>query len=452
MVRLGRGRHDSASKTDVTMQTLDYTSAEPGTHFSRVRFWCAAAVALSVFPLIWMGGLVTSHGVGMSVPDWPNSYGYNMFLFPPSKWIGGIFYEHTHRLLGTLSGYLSVALVASAWAPGRRLGVRKVLGWFTGVTFAITVLLIATKIYLIQTQSASYEFIKSFSHIYVLTGSLALFSVLFWLARDREERRWVRWLTVVQLVAIIIQGTLGGLRVTEVNTTLAIIHGCFAQAFFALTGFTTLVMTRWWQGTPFLGDTRTSDAGRRAVKVGAVLVVLTFGQLVLGATMRHNGAGLAIPDLPLAYGKLLPPMDQASLDQANAIRAWDYHLDTRHDGQMSFTQMWLHFGHRVGALVVTGVVAVFAVQVFRNLRESRTATILAVTLCVLITIQFTLGVLSVYTGLVMDITALHVAFGAVTMVTATITTAAVARQYGIGKRAVVPKGVVAHKTQAWVTA
>ena len=51
-----------------------------------------------------MGGLVTSHGAGMSVPDWPNSYGYNMFLFPPSLWIGGILYEHTHRLMGTVVG------------------------------------------------------------------------------------------------------------------------------------------------------------------------------------------------------------------------------------------------------------------------------------------------------------------------------------------------------------
>src|SRR2546426_445877 len=49
--------------------------------------------------LIWVGGLVTSHGVGMAVPDWPTSYGYNMFYFPISKWVGGIFYEQTVRVL-----------------------------------------------------------------------------------------------------------------------------------------------------------------------------------------------------------------------------------------------------------------------------------------------------------------------------------------------------------------
>ena len=71
-----------------------------------------------------MGGLVTSHGAGMSVPDWPNSYGYNMFTFPPSKWVGGIFYEHTHRLMGTVVGMLSIALTIAAWKLESRRWVR----------------------------------------------------------------------------------------------------------------------------------------------------------------------------------------------------------------------------------------------------------------------------------------------------------------------------------------
>jgi hypothetical protein len=80
--------------------------------------------ALATFPLIFMGGLVTSHGAGMSVPDWPNSYGYNMFTFPPSKWVGGIFYEHTHRLMGTVVGMLSIALTIVAWRVEPRRWVR----------------------------------------------------------------------------------------------------------------------------------------------------------------------------------------------------------------------------------------------------------------------------------------------------------------------------------------
>src|SRR5689334_24600731 len=77
----------------------------------------AQLTAIATFPLIFMGGLVTSHNAGMSVPDWPNSYGYNMFLFPPSKWVGGILYEHTHRLWASTVGLLVVALMR--WLGGR---------------------------------------------------------------------------------------------------------------------------------------------------------------------------------------------------------------------------------------------------------------------------------------------------------------------------------------------
>src|SRR5918997_2893124 len=80
----------------------------------------ALLTTAATFPLIWMGGLVTSHGAGMSVPDWPNSYGYNMFLFPPSQWVGGIWYEHVHRLMGTVVGFCSTLLVLHAFGVGRR--------------------------------------------------------------------------------------------------------------------------------------------------------------------------------------------------------------------------------------------------------------------------------------------------------------------------------------------
>src|SRR5438874_13296029 len=75
----------------------------------------ALLAACATFPLIFIGGLVTSKQAGMSVPDWPNSYGYNMFLFPPRFWVGGILYEHTHRLMGTVVGMLSIVLAICVW-------------------------------------------------------------------------------------------------------------------------------------------------------------------------------------------------------------------------------------------------------------------------------------------------------------------------------------------------
>src|SRR5205814_6853309 len=85
----------------------------------------ARLTACATFPLIFMGGLVTSHQAGMSVPDWPNSYGYNMFLFPPRLWIGGILYEHMHRLMGTVVGMLAIVLTILPW----RTEIKSALRW-----------------------------------------------------------------------------------------------------------------------------------------------------------------------------------------------------------------------------------------------------------------------------------------------------------------------------------
>src|SRR5262245_60419053 len=84
----------------------------------------ALLTAVATFPLIFMGGLVTSHGAGLSVPDWPNSWGYNMFLFPPRLWRGGIWYEHIHRLMGSVVGIMAIALTIAAWKLERRKWVR----------------------------------------------------------------------------------------------------------------------------------------------------------------------------------------------------------------------------------------------------------------------------------------------------------------------------------------
>ena len=100
----------------------------------RYACFCAGAVLF----LICIGGLVTSHEAGMSVPDWPNTYGYNMFLFPIGQWVGGVFYEHTHRLLASAVGLLTVVLAVWLWrrdprrwdSPIRRAaGCRQISLW-----------------------------------------------------------------------------------------------------------------------------------------------------------------------------------------------------------------------------------------------------------------------------------------------------------------------------------
>src|ERR1700756_517995 len=144
----------------------------------RLLHWYAIFVATSVLVLICSGGLVTSHGAGMAVPDWPNSFGYNMFLFPVSRWVGGVFFEHTHRLIASGVGLLTI------------------------------VLCVATLVV--------------------------------------EDRSWVKWLSGGAVLAVIIQGVLGGLRVTEHNAVLGLFHGCLAQAFFCLVATIALVTSRFW--------------------------------------------------------------------------------------------------------------------------------------------------------------------------------------------------------------
>lgn len=83
----------------------------------------AVILTISVFPLIWVGGLVTTYDAGMAVPDWPGTYGWNMFAYPATTWLFGPFdllVEHSHRLLGALAGFLCIGLVIVAWRVEER--------------------------------------------------------------------------------------------------------------------------------------------------------------------------------------------------------------------------------------------------------------------------------------------------------------------------------------------
>ena len=197
------------------------TSACHPSFFSPWPHRLAVILACATFPLLFIGGLVTSLGVGLAVPDWPTTFGYNMFLYPWSKMIGGIFYEHSHRLVASCVGLLTIALTLTLWL--------------------------------------------------------------------KEPRRWLRWLGVAALALVIVQGVLGGLRVVLLQPTLAILHACFAQAFFALTVSLALFTAREWlnppQGAPL------SDGGRLR-RLAAITTALIYCQIVFGAMLRHTGARL----------------------------------------------------------------------------------------------------------------------------------------------------------------
>jgi cytochrome c oxidase assembly protein subunit 15 len=87
----------------------------------------ALALVGVTFPLIWIGGLVTTYDAGMAVPDWPTTYGYNLFLYPWQTWLSGpwdLLIEHGHRLWASLAGLFTIALVVVAWRCDNRRWVR----------------------------------------------------------------------------------------------------------------------------------------------------------------------------------------------------------------------------------------------------------------------------------------------------------------------------------------
>ena len=87
------------------------------------RYACLLVVATLI--LVAAGGMVTSTNSGLSVPDWPTTYGYQMFSFPFSGMVGGIFYEHGHRLIASAVGLLTIGLVIFLWRIEARAWVRR---------------------------------------------------------------------------------------------------------------------------------------------------------------------------------------------------------------------------------------------------------------------------------------------------------------------------------------
>jgi cytochrome c oxidase assembly protein subunit 15 len=382
----------------------------------------AVLTACATFPLIFMGGLVTSHQAGMSVPDWPNSYGYNMFLFPPSDWIGGIFYEHTHRLMGTVVGFLSLVLTIWAWAPGSNRWGRRI----AAVIVVASAMTFAASSAVAQLSSAanSQMNLAWLRHAAVGSAGLAICALVAWLARDPAPYTWLRWLATAVFGAVLFQGILGGLRVVLIKLDLAIVHACVAQAFFCLAAFAALATSRWWNEPRTLQN---NSARRRGlVFIGMATVAVIYLQLIVGATMRHFQAGLAIPDLPLTYGKLLPPVSSNQLDAANLLRARQWNLDP-----VTLGQIWLHFGHRIGAILVTIMVLTLAAVVIRRYRTQPKLLVPAVLLIALLLAQLTLGVLTVLLRKPADVASAHVAVGALVLVTSFVLTARAARLYGV---------------------
>ena len=287
--------------------------------YNRALHAYAVAVAVATGCLRFVGGLVTSTGSGLAVPDWPLSFGQ---VFP--RMTGGVLFEHGHRLAASSVGVLTVVLA-------------------------------------------------------------------IWLARA-EPRRWVRRLGLVALAAVVVQGMLGGLTVLlKLPVAVSVAHAGTAEIFFCLAVTIALVTSRGW----IEADARAADDGAPSLAtLAATTAVVAYFQILVGALMRHSGAGLAIPDFPLSFGRLVPPLDSSLVVYA--------------------------YAHRVGAIAVSTCVLWTAGRILRRHSDVPVLTAPALALVALLAFQIFLGAAIIWTRKAVIPTTTHVVSGALILATSLV--------------------------------
>ena len=275
--------------------------------------------------LVFAGGLVTSTDSGLSVPDWPLSYG---MLMPPM--VGNVRFEHGHRMVATFVGMLTVILA-------------------------------------------------------------------IWLQR-REPRPVVKRLGWFALLTVVAQGLLGGLTVLLLlPTQVSVAHACLGQTFFCLVVSVALLTSPGWRRE--VSNAVPASTNRPAVDLRTLTLWMTavvYVQLFLGAWMRHSGAGLAIPDFPLAYGGILPPFGIAGVP--------------------------IHFAHRLVGFAVAILAIWVAVRTFRAYSDVPAFAKPAGLLVTLVLVQIVLGAFTIWTGKGVLPTTFHVLNGAVILATSLVLT------------------------------
>lgn len=281
--------------------------------------------------------MVTSKGVGLVVPDWPTTFGYNMFLFPVSKWIGGVLFEHTHRLIASIVGFLTIILAVWLWRT--------------------------------------------------------------------EDRQSVKTLGLIAVAGVILQGILGGLRVTMLKDQIGIFHACLAQAFLGLIILIAVVTTNFWRSFVRADVDLTRF---RAVKTIAIATTIAiYAQLALGATIRHQHKDLAILDFPTANGAWIPDTSTTALAKINAWR------DARAFSDVDAFQIWLQMAHRFLAVLIGIAVIASCVRIWKDAHAIAALRRLSIWWVLLFCLQFTLGASTIWSNKAADVATAHVAVGAI---------------------------------------
>jgi len=144
----------------------------------------ALLTTCATFPLLFIGGLVTSKGAGLAVPDWPTTFGYNMFLYPWSQMVGAVFYEHSHRLAGSFVGLCTIFLALALWFKEPRRWLR----WLGPAALALVIaqgVLGGLRVILLQNTLAIVHAALA-QAFFAFAASLAVFTSREWQAGVRE--------------------------------------------------------------------------------------------------------------------------------------------------------------------------------------------------------------------------------------------------------------------------
>jgi cytochrome c oxidase assembly protein subunit 15 len=282
----------------------------------------------------------------MSVPDWPTTYGYNMYYFPWQDWVGGIFYEHSHRLVA--SGVVTLLTILGIW-------------------------------------------------------------MCF------QERVWLRWTAIAIPIYALLEATLGGIRVVLAKDWIGILHGSLAQLIFLAVSLMALFTSRWWI------ETQSKIVPAKWTGRVAAITVLIFAQLIVGATMRHEHAGLSISDFPLAYGQVWPKTDPASVAVYNQARL------AQHEQPTSAFYILTQMVHRVGAVLIACCILAATASTWITRESAPELRKWSAVWVSLVCLQIALGAFTIWTNKAADVATTHVAVGALTLLTGALLTAMGAR-------------------------
>lgn len=244
---------------------------------------------------------------------------------------------------------------------------------------------------------------------------MTVLAIWIWLV---EKRRWLKMVALAAWFAVVVQAILGGITVlNQLPVSVSVSHAGLAMMFFALTAFIALATdTSWEQVREKLSQTPPADVLTKFTVYAAVVV---YVQIILGAIMRHMGAGMAIPDWPLSYGQIIPP-------------------------RLDVATIGFNFAHRTWAWVTAATLVILFVKVRRHASRDHGLHTWAHMLAGLVFVQILLGAWTVWSIKDYVVTTLHVATGAAIWITSV---AVMIRTLRLRHLATVPHPAVAAKTR-----